>query len=425
MKFAPLYETGTIPHKVALGTRSDRGTRLYLRWRQFGNWKWEALEGLTSTSPAAIKAGELAAQRQCARLLIGEPAAAPVAAPLIAITTGLALAINAETGKYPVKSQHRDEVERELRRAADLLGDIAFTDIDAQALTKLWRARIRQLLAGKHAAQRAAEITIQRLLAVAAWLRETGQIPAIACLAPKHWKERLAADWRAIAGEASNYQPHRPRYTVAEMRRIIEVATSEAAVAFDLDPRICLLTGLGAELRFGQVERMWRSDVLLEDGDHGSFTPPSTGKKRMPKVYMTPGQRAELDYALGERGYLRTLELRWKHDGQDYRMFPGRRLRDGQALFPEAQPLARSPIRRMYRAVEDLAGVPHVEGRGPYGLRRAGVDGAKAEGATREELKEGGGWTDTTMPDQVYADQEQDGARRGAARVRARVRGEK
>lgn len=65
-----------------------------------------------------------------------------------------------------------------------------------------------------------------------------------------------------------------------------------------------------------------------------------------------------------------------------------------------------------------------MPGRGAYGVKRAAVDAAKAEGISREGLKAHGGWTDTQMPDQVYADQELEAARREAAAVRARIRGE-
>jgi len=52
------------------------------------------------------------------------------------------------------------------------------------------------------------------------------------------------------------------------------------------------------------------------------------------------------------------------------------------------------------------------------------VDAAKKLGISREGLKAHGGWTDTQMPDRIYADQEADHAREEAKAVRARIRGE-
>jgi len=65
-----------------------------------------------------------------------------------------------------------------------------------------------------------------------------------------------------------------------------------------------------------------------------------------------------------------------------------------------------------------------VKGRGAYGLKRQSVDAAKAAGISREGLQRLGGWTDTQMPDRVYADQEADYARDEARQIRAKIRGE-
>jgi hypothetical protein len=47
-------------------------------------------------------------------------------------------------------------------------------------------------------------------------------------------------------------------------------------------------------------------------------------------------------------------------------------------------------------------------------VRRAAVDAAKAAGISREGLQAHGGWSDTQMPDRIYADQEASRARRSA-----------
>jgi len=68
--------------------------------------------------------------------------------------------------------------------------------------------------------------------------------------------------------------------------------------------------------------------------------------------------------------------------------------------------------------------VPKVKGRAAYGLKRQSIDAAKAAGISREGLQRLGGWVDTQMADQVYADQEAGYARDEARDVRAKIRGE-
>lgn len=413
MKFTVLYEVGAIPRKVALGLRSDRGERLYLRWRVPGNWKWKALD-LKGTDPVTIDRGRRAADQQLAELLVGAPTPAATSQATLTIREGLRLAIDPDTGKYPVKTTHRAEVERELERAAVILNDKPFSLLETEDLVKLWRTRIRQLRAAGHNGYRMAELLVARLLAVASWLRDRKRIPAGACHPPRNWKQDLRADWRLLAGERKEYEPHRPRHSVEDLRSILRVA-------HEVDPRFHLLLQLGAELRLGQVARTMRSDV---DTQEWAFRPRGAGHKLTPKVALTPGQRAALEAALGEGGYLRTLERGWLEDGQDYPLFPGGNLTKGQAIRATARTLSRQAWDRWFTQAETKANIPHQEGRGAYGLRRAGVDGAKAEGVSREGLKEFGGWRDTATPDLIYADQEAAGARQEAAAVRAKIRGE-
>lgn len=72
----------------------------------------------------------------------------------------------------------------------------------------------------------------------------------------------------------------------------------------------------------------------------------------------------------------------------------------------------------------ELAKIKHVKGRNAYGVRRAAVDAAKAFGISREGLMAHGGWSDTQMPDRVYAEASQDIHRKEAATVRAKICGE-
>lgn len=405
-----LYDVGNIPHKVEVVTRAGRGDTLWLRWRRDGNWKHESLRGTVRSIPRDVYVQR--AHEKLASLLNQLPQEQrPTLAPL-SVLEGLAIALDPAGGMFPVRTPHRDELDREVRRAAAILGNPAWATIGEGDIVALWRSRIRTLRSEGHRGHRGAEITIQRLLSVARWLRRRKHIPAGACEPPEKWKKALMADWRLISETRRDYQPERPRYTVEEMNQVLDRMR-------EVDPRAELLFELAGDQRLGQAARARRSWLDLEAG---TFTIYGAGHKRGEVLFLTPHQRAAVDRALGEGGYLRTLELRWKHDGQDYALFPGRRLLKGQAVHPDAAPVTRAGALKWHREAADLAGIPRRPGLGNYGLRRGGVDGAKAEKISREGLQHYGGWASPDIPDQVYASQEAEDARREAAAVRERVR---
>ena len=76
-----------------------------------------------------------------------------------------------------------------------------------------------------------------------------------------------------------------------------------------------------------------------------------------------------------------------------------------------------------FQEAEKLAGVAHQTERGAYGLPRVAVDAATEVGISREALKAHGGWSDTQMPDRVYAEQDSGYAQEEAKRIRTRIRG--
>lgn len=415
---------GFLPWKVTVYEEFARKGVLYLRWRQDGNWKKRSLRRPLRTKRGAIdpevKRWALdQASQQYARLVAGVPDAerAPVA-PLT-LAEGLAAAIEPSTGRYPTDTPHRREVVRELERAIAVWGgDTPWEAIKKADLRKLWRHRIQQLRAAKEDGLRGTEVTIARVLAVAAWLRDEGKIPAGACVASRKWKQELRADWLELSGQRALPDPERPRHTLEEMRKIL-------AVAGRVDPRFELAMSLGAELRLGQVLRCRRPDLSLE---HATLTVRGKGHKKGTVVHLTAGQMRVVRHALTE-GYLRVLE---RHCA-DYSLFPagqlpgGRKMEDPVATIARHQTapaLSRSVLDGWFHEAERLAEVTPVPGRAAYGLRRAAVDAVKAAGISREGLKEHGGWVDTQMPDRIYADQEAAYARDEARDVRAKIRGE-
>src|SRR5439155_15747688 len=175
----------------------------------------------------AERRAQAEAEKQLAALVTApsqEESAAPkegVAARLT-IRQGRDLAFERQTGKYPTDTAHRREVDRALQFVVAVLGDDRTWDNVRKAdLRKLWRVRIEQLAGNGNAGLRGAELVISRLLAVAEWLRSQELIPATACIAPRHWKRDLAADWREITEARADYEPARPRHTLEQMRAIL------------------------------------------------------------------------------------------------------------------------------------------------------------------------------------------------------------
>ena len=420
---------GFLPHKVTVYEEPARKGCLYLRWRAGGNWKRKSLRRPLRTprgkiDPETQKWALQQAESQYARLVAGLTTDETTPSAPLTIAQGLTAAIDPATGKYPTDTPHRREVIRELERAMRQWGsETPWELVKRKDLRKLWRARILELRAlstPEHPVNglRGAEITVTRVLAVAAWLRDEELIPAGACEAARTWKQELRADWLELTKERALPEPKRPRHTLDEMRKIM-------AVAGRVDPRLELALTLGAELRLGQVIRGRRTDLDL---DHRTFTVGGKGHKRGEVVKLTDGQMRVVEHHL-KHGYLRELEA----SAADYNLFPAGQLRGGRKMEDpvaskarqlEAPPIDRSVLDDWFHEAEDLADVPKVKGRAAYGLKRQSVDAAKAAGISREGLQRLGGWTDTQMPDRVYADQEAEYARDEARDVRAKIRGE-
>jgi len=430
------YTVGQIPHRVTAYERPDKGGLIYLRWRAATNtgrdgrdWQRRGLGfTLRDAKGRVIREAERRAQAEAEKqlaALVTPPLQVQAAASKegvlarLTIRQGRDLAFEPQTGKYPTDTPHRREVDRALQFVIVVLGeDRTWDGIRKADLRKLWRLRIEQLAGNGNAGLRGAELVIARLLAVAEWLRSEELIPPTACIAPRHWKRELAADWREITEARADYEPARPRHTLQQMRAIL-------AAAPQVDPRFALLLALGAELRLGQVVRARRSDLDLVAE---TFKVGRRRKKRGAVVHLTPGQLAAVQRALGPGGYLHPFEAQGE---PDYPLFPQGQLAGGRKGQPRvadrhlaAGPMNGRTLQDWFGQAEKLAGVPHVWGRGAYGLRRVAVDAASDAGISPHGLKEHGGWSDTQVPDQIYRDQEAESAREEAKGIRARIRGE-
>lgn len=417
------FSVGFLPHKVSVYERPDREGTLYLAWRDGGNWARKSLRrGLRTTRGTIDKAIEVWAKEQAnqhyARLVAGLSAAEQLVVSPLTLADGLAKAIDPAEGKYPTHTGHRREVVREMTRAMTYLGTTTlWADVKRADLRRLWRGRIQELRGNERVGMRGAEITIQRLLAVAQWLRDEELIPAEACIAPRTWRAELKKDWIELTGARGEPTPDRPRYTISESRALLAAAPA-------LDPRYALLLALGAELRGGQVVRARRPDVDLT---HATFTVFARGRKKGVVVELTAGQVRAFTEAI-TTGYLHELE----QHAADYPLFPAGQMPGSRKGHPVAtverhatgRPMDMSAMRAWHRLAEEKVEIPNQKGRSLYGLRRAAVDAAKALGISREGLKAHGGWSDTQVPDTIYAEQEQSYARIEARDIRKKIRGE-
>lgn len=424
------YTVGMLPHRVLAYEDPARKGIVYLRWRVAGDWRRKSL-GFAVRGPkgaldkALEKRARQAADEQYGRLVSGGSLPkAPVHE--LTIAEGWELAKHPETGKWADETPHRREMDRAFDRAKSTWGArTAWNAIDRGEIRKLWRAEFRRARAEGHEGVRTTEVVVARVMAVANWLRDEQKISPTACLPWKAMKEEMRVDFaKATKGR---YEVKRLRYTPEEYRAML-------AAAPKVDPRWALLLSLGAEYRLGQVKRVRRADVDLEQN---RVTVRGAGKKRGVVILLTKGQRAQLEAALGPGGYLHGLEqARIKGKVQDYPLFLGRRLpvtADGLIVtrpeHADRADLDSTQMRAWLKENEKLARVDdkpiaHVEGRGWYGLRRAAVDAAKAAKISREGLQAHGGWSDAQIPDTIYADTEREYAMEEAADIRAKIRGE-
>jgi hypothetical protein len=458
---------GILPHKVIVEQNPVRGYRLQLRWwkpspipKQKGQWRKESLKVTLGDLVAERVKQDLTPRRaleeakewarakaraKVEQLKAGtEGAPASAAAPTRPLTLGETAAVitDRDTGRYHAKKPHQREVLKSRAVAPPVLGaGTPWAAIDDAMLTTVWRRKI-QAAEGKSTRDgrpvdglRPAEIVIRDLLAIANWLRSKApaahRIPLTACVAPLHWRDELRKDWMEIRGRTELPKPRRPRHTNDETQRIRRAARG-------VDPRLWLLLEVGAELRAGQVERCRRSHLSL-DGD-GQLEVPGSGRKGGAVVLFTAGQRAAVDACLGyadpSAGYLRKLEAAYvAGEIPDYPLFPGGQLAESRTAgdphavverHAAARPITRDTMMELFHLAEDAADppVPRVKGRAFYGGRRSGVDEFKKRRGSREALEQFGGWSDSTIPDQIYADEEAQYAREEARDIRARVRGE-
>jgi hypothetical protein len=412
-----------------------RGRQLTLRWWGSTNWRRQSL-GRTlerdrrgRVTPDSEQWAKDQATVKSAALIAGTPEATIVLPQRFTIGETRAAITDKKTGKYPHDTEFRKELLRAVDFAAIVWGAATpWATIEDTHWTALLRQRLESLVLRQKQGVRTTQITVSRLVTVATWLRDTKKIPREAGYPPRTWKQDILDHWRGVTGSPRDPIPHRPRHTLDELRALLDAS-------WVVDPRLGLMVGLGAEYRLGQIVRAMRSDL---DVAARTLVVHGQGKKGGETIALTDGQMRAVFTALG--GYLDDCEERYLADGTDYPLFPSGRLIRREQLpghresadvlqlgrrRARRQPfLTRRWITRRFHLAEEWAGITPEPGRAAYGLRRQNVDAVNAAGISRHGLKAAGGWSSTKIPDEVYAEQENQLGRAEAMRVRAQTRGE-
>lgn len=215
------------------------------------------------------------------------------------------------------------------------------------------------------------------------------------------------------------HKPKRPRYTPEQARAIV-------AVRDQVDPRFALMVALmdDSGARREALRLTMRSDLDAPlDFDPGEEAPcgwlqlPALKSQDRPVVFLTSFQRRELERAL--TGYLQELERIYQETGKDYPLFPAVRLRGAAsgvvrasvwtderkrvrpAMTKAYRPISQARTREWLIEAEKLAKVPHVDGRGWHGLRRA-VSDYLEEATDLATLTTAMAWSSQRVPEEIY-----------------------
>jgi hypothetical protein len=427
------YSVGEVPHLLTAHERADRGNRIYTRvWTGKAYVAKKALCGSIRGADGKIdpeleqEARDLAMKRQ-REVRAGLVREAAPSGPLT-LAAGFRRLLDPKEGKYPAKSEHAADVRRAGEIIVDVLGaDVLWGDVRHLHYRKLWREMINRHVRTGRYGPRWIELVCETLASAARWLQQEGLIEAGDAEPARGWKASLRKEWEQIT--------RRPRPAARKPRHSAAESAALFAALPEADPRIALAVEIGAELRLGQVVRARRADVEPSaDGAEPLWMVRvrGRGKKLGEDVVLTDQQRQALRHAL-ETGYLAELEAaRAAGTIEDFHLFPagqlyGTKLPDGGVVkraraTSGGSALGRSGLRKHFRDLERLAGVPHQPGRLWYGLRRRGADDAEGLQDVPAAVKNRmGGWSkSSTREGYLESGRTEDAI--AAAEVRRRIR---
>lgn len=416
----PWAEThGDRPHTVWVGERPEKKNVVYLRWQVANKPKWESLGFTIRDERGRRRAKRMDEARQRAKERHTELATGRTVTKAqlpLTLQQGFDLAFS-ERGMYPVVNRHVQDTKKYTEIVMALLGpNTLWENVTPGMIRGMWRTLARNAKEGTGA--RSAELVVQTLFVVSRWLQGERQTERFPSTIPR-WREELKKEWERITGR--EVVRKQLRFTREEMQALW-------AALPQADVRLVPLLVLGAELRGGQVIRTMRSQCDLSPGagvGNGVVLVKGSGRKGGAVLFLNPEERAVLD-AMMRDGHLSLLEAAHQSgELPDYPLFPAGRLRAGKVPPDrDLRPMNRRTLRDLFTALEEAAGVEHVEGRALYGLRRLSADLAEDSGETDARvLDRVGGWTPgSKMRQAIYQNQQDAGVLTRAAQVRKNIR---
>lgn len=230
----------------------------------------------------------------------------------------------------------------------------------------------------------------QNLRSVANWLRTKMRLRGLEDPTLGVEIQELTAD----------HEPRRPRYTMAQVERLVEASAH-------FGPRAHLFVTLLADsgARGGQVRRAMRSgfNAPLEPeppegvGPHGWLILPAMKRQRPMLTLLTERAREAIDAAL--EGYLSPWEAEYQGgERKDYPLIPGGRL-DRDEL--EDEPISDTALRKLWPDIEARAKVPTKPRRIFHAVRRAWVDEMVGK-IGLDGTAHAGNWSSRDMVEGVY-----------------------
>ena len=444
------YQKGEFPNTVTAIERPDRKRFIEVRWwvGSLGRFQRRSLGfGIRDANGVVIERLEREAVRLAQAmydsLMAGQSVSTRSAAqdgPLT-LKAGFEMATTVPTGLYVVESEHLQDVRRAVRDILEVIGlsprgDARTWDALSNATAReLWLGLARRFKATARGGPSWTERCVVILFQVSQWLAGEERI-ARALVLKKGWRDQLRREWEQLT--ASRITRSTPRHSEEEIR-LIFAALDKPGV----DPRIALALELGAEARLGQVRRLRRSHVdLSEIGAFqlGRVVVHGSGKKLGVTRDLTPEERAAIDRALA--GYLKDLEDVYQAKMRDdYPMFPGGRLRYDVApsRLPRRKRAPMEPVRRarlsvsnepmdkrtlndLFHALERIAKVEVLPGRGWYGIRRRAADVYEDYEKDERVLNDQTGHRNSDTRREVYQERDRELIRAKSAETRRHVR---
>lgn len=443
------YSKGEYSTTVTAAERTDRTRTIEVRWwiPSLKRFQRKSLGfGIRDDHGVILREREQEAVRQTQAiydsLMSGRsPLEAPRAdqGPLT-LREGFDLAIAVPTGLYVVDSEHLRDMRRAARDVVAIIGRTArgeprtWDSLNHAAARELWLGLAKRYKAEQLGGPTWTERCVVALLQVSQWLVAEERVSR-GLVMKKQWRDQMRREWEQFTG--TRITKSTPRHSEDEIRRLF------AALGHpDVDPRIALALELGAEARLGQVRRLMRSHVdLSEIGafDLGRVVVHGSGKKLGVVRDLTPEERQAIDRALSS--YLRELEDAYQ-DGlrEDYPMFPAGRLCYDipPSRIPRRKP-GHTPTRRArlsvadtpmddrtlndhFHALERIAKVDVIAGRGWYGIRRRATDVYEDYEKDERVLNDQTGHKKSETRREVYQEREREVIRARSAETRRNVR---